>query len=180
MKNNWSLLIFLVGVVLGLLIRCEPVRYDVDKQTDTLTLRETIKIESPAEVRYRVLKDTMYVPMRDTLRLCDTLYAIMPRQSREYKGTQYRALVSGYEPKLDYIEVYPETRQITTIERKAPTKNRVSFGAEVGYTDNFSIPIYIEYERRLHENVGVYGRVVRDMHAGSSGIAVGARVGFGW
>jgi hypothetical protein len=105
---------------------------------------------------------------------------ILQKEVKEYKGEEYFAKVGGYKPSLDYIEVYPKTTIITKTDRIAPDKNKVSLGVNVGYLEAFSIPIYIEYERMLHKNVGVHARVVYNLPSKNFGAEAGASVNLGW
>ena len=93
-------------------------RMMVEERRDTTIVRDTIRVESPPEVRREVLETTIRVEVRDTIREKDTLYIRLPMERREYRGEDYYAEVTGYEPRLTRIEVYPETRIIT--ERIVP------------------------------------------------------------
>ena len=140
---------------------------------------DTIVVEKPAEVRYKTLRETILVEARDTVTQHDTFFVRLPLEEREYRRDEFYAVVSGYDPRLTHIEVYPKTTIVTKTEM-VMQKNHVSVGMELGYGESMSMPAYIEYERMLHRNVGVYGKAVRDMSSGTSGVAVGARVRFGW
>jgi hypothetical protein len=106
---------------------------------------------------------------------------VLSRESREYKGEDYFARVSGYDPTLDFIEVYPKTTSITNTERvKYHPMNRLSVGAEVQYINSIYSPIYIEYERMLHKNVGIYGRFLYDVPNNVKGVGVGVEFTVGW
>ena len=52
---------------------------------------------------------------------------IIPITSKEYKTDDYRAVVSGYKPSLDFMEVYRE-KEIITLKPK-----RWGLGLQVGY-----------------------------------------------
>ena len=77
---------------------------------------DTIKIPVPFPVYFP--PDT--IEHRDTI----TQYVYLPRTERVYKGEDYRAVVSGYEPRLDSIDIYHRTEYITITETvKEPIKN---------------------------------------------------------
>ena len=83
--------------------------------TDTLVVRDTHIIEKPVLVE-RTRKETLLVEVHDTTRIRDTLYIALPMESKTYKGEEYYAEVSGYQPSLDRIEVYPKTVVISKTE----------------------------------------------------------------
>lgn len=98
-------------------------------RVDTLVVRDTITREKPVYVRTYV-RDSVYVYMRDTL------YVTLPREVRVYEDSAYRAEVSGYEPSLDHIEVYPTTRTITRTLTRTETVRKATpwgVGVQVGY-----------------------------------------------
>ena len=92
--------------------------HDIDQtvKVDTLIVYDTIRIDKPVEVRYVQTTKMIRVPVRDTIRLKDTTYMVLPKEEKEYRGPQYYAKVSGYQPSLDYIEVYPKTTTVTKTE----------------------------------------------------------------
>ena len=148
-------------------------------QTDTLKVRDTIKVASPPEDKREPLTKTVKVEVRDTIRIRDTLYISLPLEKRTYKREDFYAEVTGYDPRLTYIEVYPETRIVTKTERVMP-KNELSFGFDVGYAGRFYTPIYFQYSRRLHKHIDMNARVVYDLTCRSYGAEAGLEFGFGW
>lgn len=182
MKKNIILFlaVLLVGVVLGLL--CRPAQYveTTIVQRDTTLVHDTITIEKPILVE-RTYYDSLYVAVRDTIRIKDSVFVAVPIEKKTYKGEDYLAEISGYRASLDRIEVYAKTQYVTETRREIiRQKNYVSAGVEVGMVDNLSVPIYFEYKRMVHKNVGVYGRVMHDVASGYNGVSVGVQAQFGW
>lgn len=83
--------------------------------------RDTIRITEPI-LRVQRMTDTLLVAVRDTIRLRDTLYVSLPRQERTYSDSTYLARVSGYDPRLDYIEVYGRTTERTITQTLRPSR----------------------------------------------------------
>ena len=81
-------------------------------KTDTLRIRDTVFKDRPVPVEVKVV-DTMPVPVTDTVTVNDTVYLSLPRETKLYGDTTYRAQVSGFRPSLDWIEVYPQTTVVT-------------------------------------------------------------------
>ncbi len=78
--------------------------------------------------------DTVYLPIlidTTTYRTVegDSVPVIIPITSKEYKNDNYRAVVSGYKPSLDFMEVYRE-KEIITLK---PKQKRWGLGLQVGY-----------------------------------------------
>ena len=95
------------------------------KPKETLRI-DTIKIDKP--VPYRI---TELVPVRRLLPRTDTVTdsveVYVPVRQVEYRDTAYRAWVSGYEVRLDSIEVYRQTVVLTKYKTK-----RWGLGVQVG------------------------------------------------
>lgn len=63
----------------------------------------------------------------------DTVWAVVPRTQKRYVDSTYTAWISGYEPRLDSIEVYQKTVVVTkSVERRGKSK-RFSVGLTGGF-----------------------------------------------
>ena len=174
------IIVIVLGMVIGWLCRgC----FHADKtpivQKDTIVYRDTIKERYPIEISKGVV-DTMLVVLRDTIRIHDTLFLSLPLEKKIYGNSEYYAEVSGYRPSLDYIEVFPKTKVITKTIQPTTKCNTLSVGVEASYMNALSLPIYLEYERMLQKNVGIYGRMLYDVNARQFGIGLGAKVSIEW
>lgn len=132
------ILIPLLAGVVGYLVGNRHFR-EVTKmlQRDTLIVYDTIIFEKPAEIRYVRTKEVIKVPIRDTTRIHDTTFLLLQKEVREYRDSMYYAKVSGYDPSLDYIEVYPKTVVIskteTTTLKPSPWRYGVTVGLDYGW-----------------------------------------------
>lgn len=182
MKKNIiiAVSILVVGFVIGLL--CRPKQYVETTiiERDTTYVTDTHTIEKPVPVT-RVVRDTILVLVTDTLHLRDSIFITLPKETKTYKGEEYYAEVSGYKPNLDVIKVYPKTELITETRREiVRQKNFLSVGAEVQYIGNFYTYAYVEYERMLHKNLGIYGRFIYDVPTKQMGGSFGIKAQLGW
>lgn len=100
-------------------------------QTDTLEVRDTITIEKPVPVDTSK-KEVVYVPVHDTTRVHDTLYVGIYKESKTYRGEDYMAVVSGYQPSLDMIEVYPKTVVISKTETTTQKPSSWRYAVDIG------------------------------------------------
>lgn len=100
--------------------------------TDTLIVRDSIRIDHFIEVAKKVT-DSIFVAVADTVRITDTLYMALGRETKEYSSEHFRAQVSGFSPSLDWIDIFPETKTITntTILKEKP--KRWGIGIQAGY-----------------------------------------------
>lgn len=173
------ILVLVVGFAIGILCRPKQTERVVDIQRDTIIYRDTIRETYPIEISKEAVGKE-YVVVRDTLRIKDTLYLSLPMERRVYGNDDFYAEVTGYKPSLDYIEVFPKTKIITEriVERRK--MNSLSAGIELGYMNGLTLPIYLEYERMLHKNVGIYGQMLYDLNARQFGIGIGLEVSIGW
>lgn len=98
-----------------------------------MVIHDTITREMPVFITNTRVR-TEYVPVRDTLRLHDTLFVPITIEKRVYKDSLYRAEISGYKPSLDKIEIYQQTRTITKVEQVlVKDKKRWGLGIQAGY-----------------------------------------------
>ena len=129
-----AVLMLLSGHFLGRRTACTP-EPECIVQTDTLRIRDTLIIEKPVPVEVRVV-DTMLVAAVDTVqvRVQDTVQVRVqvPRETKLYGDTTYRAQVSGYRPSLDWIEVYPQTTVVTR-NISVDSRKRWGIGLQAGY-----------------------------------------------
>lgn len=133
----WILVCLLVGVVVWM--RCNP--HDpspVYVKGDTVRIRDTVRDTIPIPVETLKRTDTVYLPIlidTTTYRTVegDSVPVIIPITSKEYKTDNYRAVVSGYKPSLDLMEVYPEKEIITLKPKLKPKPKRLGLGLQVGY-----------------------------------------------
>jgi hypothetical protein len=105
---------------------------EVVERVDTLFIRDTITHERPV-YRHSETIDTMYVHVHDTIVRNDTTYIPLPRESRTYGDDRYTAVVSGYQPSLDRLEIYMENQTITRYAVPKENPKRWGIGVQVGY-----------------------------------------------
>lgn len=127
-------LCFGLGVLGGFLIpliwhKNDP-NSDLKPKVVEVIKRDTIIVPKPVKIESKVV-DTIKIPVRDTLVVRDTL--LLPREQVEYRDSLYRAVVSGFAPRLDCIEVYPTTKYVTiTQTERRDTKFGIGFQVGVG------------------------------------------------
>lgn len=132
----WILVCLLLGVVVWMCYNPhEPQPMYV--KGDTVHIRDTIR-------------DTILKPVRETLKRTDTVYlpvlintatdrtvegdsvpVLIPITSKEYKTDDYRAVVSGYKPSLDFMELYRDNKIITLTPLQK--EKRWGLGLQAGY-----------------------------------------------
>ena len=129
----WILVCLLLGVLVWM--RCNP--HDpstVYIKGDTVRIRDTIRDTIPIPVKETLKRtDTVYLPIivdttTDRTVESDSIPVLIPITSKEYKTNDYRAVVSGYMPNLDFMEVYRE-KEIVILK---PEKKRWGLGLQTG------------------------------------------------
>lgn len=103
----------------------------VETRRDTVILRDTHVVDRPVYV-HRYTRDTILARVRDTITIRDTAYMALPRETKIYQDSTYRAEVSGYRPSLDRIEVFQTTRVITSESVAIPKTKHWGIGVQVG------------------------------------------------
>lgn len=112
----------------------------------TDTLHDTVTVREPVFVTERAVRtDTAWLPVvrtrTDTVLLRpdgpkDSALAVVPITQKVYADSTYKAWVSGYNPKLDSIQVYRQTI-VTTKTETVVKKRRIGIGVQAGYGYGF-------------------------------------------
>ena len=172
-----------IGVAAGSLFNVFfPKEAEVEEKVDTLYVYDTVTIGVPVPKETKVVEKIL-VPVHDTIVKNDTTYIPLPRESKTYGDDRFTAVVSGYKPSLDRLDIYVENRTVTKYlipEPKKPDVNYLGVGVEAAYVGSLALPVYLEYERMLHKNIEVYGRIEYDLSARYVGMRLGVRSGFAW
>lgn len=135
MKNlPWILIVL---SCFALFFRCCNEGNKTEKSNqDTVTVIDTIRDTVLKTVLVRFDHwDTAYFPLltdydyTDSINTGDSVSVAIPIETKEYKTDNYRAIVSGYKPNLDLMEVYSKTQTITI----TPKKQRWGLGLHAGY-----------------------------------------------
>lgn len=102
-------------------------------KADTLFVRDTITVEYPVPILTTII-DTLLVAYPDIVIIHDTTFVQIPKERKEYSGKDYRAVVSGYQPSLDLIQVFPETKVVTrTISVPSRKRSHFALSLQAGY-----------------------------------------------
>ena len=144
----------LIGAFWGALV-CFLISYmaggyhfaDVSKMVvRTDTLHDTVTVREPLAVNAREVRtDTVLLPVvrtrTDTVLLRsdgpkDSVRAVVPITQKVYADSTYKAWVSGYNPRLDSIQVYRQT-VVTTKTEAVVRKRRIGIGVQAGYGYGF-------------------------------------------
>ena len=100
-------------------------------KTDTITITkiDTVTVVKPA-VQYRYITQVI----TDTLYNTDSVLVPVqiPIETKIYKDSTYRAVISGYRASLDTIQVYP-IHTYTTITNTKQKRFNIGIQAGVGY-----------------------------------------------
>lgn len=111
---------------------------NVVTRTDTIIKRDTVTLIpdtvcDTVQLGERIVK----VAVRDTLHRIDTVTVSLPFVQKQYKDSNYSAWVSGYEPSLDSIKIFPKTIIVreSKVERKKDRRWGVYGGVGIDVSD---------------------------------------------
>lgn len=104
---------------------------DAEAKVDTLLVTDTVRLEKPVPVHIWH-KDTLMVPVLDTIRVPDTAYLAVEREYKVYEDSLYRAVVSGYRPSLDEIDIYRRDKIVTVTTTVVKEQPKWGFGVGIG------------------------------------------------
>lgn len=91
--------------------------------------RDTLRLNPVLREIHKVTHDTIKIVMNDTIVRRDTIY--LEREQRIYEDKEYKAFVSGFQPSLDSIYVYPKTIYETKVSTRKEWR-RFTYGVQVG------------------------------------------------
>lgn len=138
----WVLVVLLIGAVLYLWNRLiEPLPAEVIR--DTVDYVDTIPYYHPLPkdivvIRYETVKlpikkDSCDTKIDTCITSLDSVEVEIPITQKEYGDSLYRAWISGYNVKLDSIEIYNRTKVITEHIFIQPKRKRWGIGLQAGY-----------------------------------------------
>lgn len=112
---------------------------NVVTRADTIIKRDTVTLIpdtvcDTVQLGERIVK----VAVRgDTLYRIDTVTVSLPFVQKQYKDSSYSAWVSGYEPSLDSIRIFPKTTIIreSKVEKQKDRRWGVYGGVGIGVSD---------------------------------------------
>ena len=111
---------------------------NVVTRTDTIIKRDTVTLVPDTVYRTIELGERIVkVAVHDTLHRTDTVTVSLPFVQKQYKDSNYSAWVSGYEPSLDSIKIFPKTIIVreSKVERKKDRRWGVYGGVGIGVSD---------------------------------------------
>lgn len=107
---------------------------------------DTMRVYVP-KIELMWLSAPMLIPFTDSMVITrhDTSYISVPRENKEYADSNYRAIVSGYDPSLDYIEVYNKTVERTRVVTERYKGYYFAPHIDATYVHDLSIPLTLDY-----------------------------------
>ena len=148
------ILILFIGFVVGY---CSRPKADTVVKTEVKT--DTLRIVAPIEVRVDTFYRSVIVPVKqdpDTVLLTrtDSILVYLPFERKVYKDSTYYAVISGYKPVLEQIDVYARETTIY-IEKTSPrlspfvmgglgSKGSVSIGGGIFIKDKNAFALELE------------------------------------
>lgn len=186
------LVIFLIGALAGMWAHRQynSTHTELVVQTDTLVRFDTIKyskleligknyrldlpkIDNPRMVL--IPYDSTTIIYRDSIR-----YVTLPRQYFYTSVDDMEIWHSGIDSTIDSLNVVRKTQEITKTTQPVTKRNSLSIGIETSYMNALSTPIYLEYERMLHKNLGFYVQLAYDLPTKRYGAGIGLKGQIEW
>lgn len=185
-KYILHIVVFLVGVIIGWLPK-GMLQKNTIVQRDTIVVHDTIEytkevLAEKTKVVYKDKVEYVYVDVEktDTLYIEEKVYVQMPRQYYLTETDDVRIWHSGIDSTIDSLNLVRKTQNITETIRDKDKRNYLSVGAEAVYIGVPFIPVYLEYERKLHRNFSFNARIMHDFISKENGVSVGVKAKFGW
>ena len=106
---------------------------DLTPEVIQVVKRDNLRLNTPVLRKiHKVTHHTIKIVMNDTIVRRDTIY--LEREQRVYEDDDYKAFVSGIQPRLDSIYVYPKTIYETKVSTRKEWRRftyRVQAGVDV-------------------------------------------------
>lgn len=142
-KKFFYVLLALIALLIGSIILNITQYHDLHnsetkttivEKHDTLTVHDTLTIDNPQPAE--IIETTKYIKVPVKSDEKDTVYVELAKTEKIYKDdSTYECKVSGVEPNLDYIKVFPKTTIITnekTITIEKTRKAHFNWGLQGG------------------------------------------------
>lgn len=123
MKNVTYIIIIFILIILNLYQYSHnnnriEINDTIIERQDTVVVRDTLKFYKPKPIYVESELDTLYIN--------DTTFIELPKETKVYRDSTYEASISGFQPNLDHISVYPKTIYITE-EKTSYIENKKHF-----------------------------------------------------
>ena len=143
MKN--IIYIIIISIILSILFNLIYIKYNnIYNKNNNIDTVEIVKVDSfikvdtvtkwyPKPVKIEI-KDTIYIPIDSVKTEGDSI--LLPRETKTYEDSTYRAVVSGFHPKLEEITIFPKTYTIEKTKTVTVTKKdhwNYGIGLGAGY-----------------------------------------------
>ena len=133
MKHVIYIIIIIILIILNLYQynhNNKIVKINTVEVRDTVVIRDTIKFDNPTLIYVKTEQDTLYIESIDST-------VVMNKETKVYRDSTYEAQISGFQPHLDHIKVFPNTTYITTektsyIEKKKHFNHGIQIGVGFG------------------------------------------------
>ena len=140
MKN--IIYIIIISIILSILFNLIYIKYNnIYNKNNNIDTVEIVKVDSfikkdtvtkwyPKPVKIEI-KDTIFIHSDSIEQSGDSI--LLPRETKTYEDSTYRAVVSGFKPSLDTLMVFPNTIYISTEKvREIEKKDHWNYGIGVG------------------------------------------------
>lgn len=129
------IIMLLVGFVVGYCTRPQTAAIvKTEYRTDTL------RIVTPVEVSVDTFMREVFVPVKqkaDTVFHTDSILVYLPFERKAYEDSTYRAVISGYQPVLEEIDVY--AKETTIYKEKTSPRLSPYVSGSVGLNGDVSL-----------------------------------------
>lgn len=98
---------------------------------DTIIIKDTVEVVIPIPKEIEVIRyDTITLPSTKDSTL---LPILMPIEQKIYGDSTFRAVISGYKPKLESLTIYPTKTTITERKSLRTSGNRLKISPSIRY-----------------------------------------------
>lgn len=162
-----EVLVYIAILFIGFMVGyCSRPKADTIVKTEVKT--DTLRIVAPTEVRVDTFYRSVPVPVKqdpDTVLLTrtDSILVYLPFERKVYKGSTYRAVISGYKPVLEEFDVYARETTVykeKTIPLLSPfvmgglgSKGSISIGGGIFIKDKNAFALELETRGRTKNDL---------------------------
>lgn len=181
---------YIIALVVGILAgmwgcRTYYVQRETDMQRDTVFVRDTFeytreKLVESTKVVHQKDTEYIYIEVRDTVEKEKKVYVPMPRQHYHTRVKDAEIFHSGIESRIDSLNIFSTTANITQTYTPKVRKHALSFRIEANYSTTFNMPMQLEYTYSIKPWLSVYGYAEYELFRKQFGVGAGTQMTIEW
>lgn len=121
-----------------------PPLVDYIVKPDTVYVVDTSRSRMP-EIKAEIVIEGDEITVEDSFVIRRGDLIVLPRMQRYYSSDDYEAWVSGYDPRLDSVNVFRNTAYITNTVNEVPKTNCIALESSASWCGAWGVSVSAQY-----------------------------------